>query len=86
MNHKVIPVFVDGCPRLPLVNEDGRIFSGLKNSSSPELVDRVKFLFEYLNERLGFSDSEEGYMDSFGLDGVYSKEEIEDDLMTLTFI
>ena len=50
MNHKIMSVFVDDYPRLPLLNEDGRTFAGLKNSSSPELVERVKLLFEYLSK------------------------------------
>ena len=60
MTDKIAPVFVDDSSRLPLLNDHGRTFSGLENTSSPELADRVKYLFEYLNERLGFSDSMEG--------------------------
>ena len=60
MTDKIAPVFVDNPSRLPLLNDHGRAFVGLQNSSSPELVERVKCLFEYLNERLGFSDSTEG--------------------------
>ena len=60
MTDKIAPVFVDSFPRLPLLNNHGRDFMGLENSSSPELVERVKILFEYLNERLGFVNSAEG--------------------------
>ena len=60
MNDKIISAFVDGFPRLPLLNDYGRTFTGLEGSSSPELVKRVKSLFEYLSERLGFSDTPEG--------------------------
>ena len=60
MTDTIAPVFVDNYPRLPLLNDHGRTFAGLQKSSSPELVERVKYFFEYLNERLGFSDSMEG--------------------------
>ena len=60
MSDKTIVAFVEGSPRLPLLNDYGRAFTGLENSSSPELVERVKSLFEYLNKRLGFSDGPEG--------------------------
>ena len=42
MNDEIAPVFVDGSSRLPLLNDYGRAFIGLENSSSPELVERVK--------------------------------------------
>ena len=60
MTDKITPVFVDSSPRLSLLNSHGRGFMGLENSSSPELAERVKNLFEYLNERLGFVNSAEG--------------------------
>ena len=60
MNESITPVFVDGPARLPLLTDHGRAFNGLKNSSSSELVERVKSLFEYLSGRLGFPDSTEG--------------------------
>ena len=60
MTDKIAPVFVNSSPRLPLLNNHGRDFMGLENSRSPELVERVKNLFEYLNERLGFVNSAEG--------------------------
>ena len=63
MTHKVVSVFVDDSYRLPLINNHGRAFMGLENSSSPELVERVKVFFEYLSEVLGFPDSIEGRAD-----------------------
>jgi len=60
MTDKIAPIFIDSSPRLPLLNNHGRDFMGLENSSSPELVERTKNLFEYLNERLGFFNSPEG--------------------------
>ena len=60
MTDKIASIFVDSSPRLPLLNDHGRDFIGLENSRSPELVERVKNLFEYLNERLGFVNSVEG--------------------------
>lgn len=60
MNDEIVSAFVCGSSCLPLLNDHGRTFTGLKDSSSPELVERVKSLFEYLNERLGFSDTPEG--------------------------
>ncbi len=60
MTDKIAPVFVDSSPCLPLLNNHGRGFMGLENSSSPELAERVKNLFGYLNERLGFVNSAEG--------------------------
>ena len=60
MTDKTVPVFIDDLSRLPLLNDYGREFVGLENSSSPELVRRVKNLFEYLNEHLGFPNSVDG--------------------------
>ena len=60
MTDNIVPVFMDGSSDLPLLNDRGRTFVGLENSSSPELVERVQHLFEYLNERLGFPQSIEG--------------------------
>jgi len=60
MTDKIAPIFIDSSPRLPLLNNHGRDFMGLENSSSPELVERTKNLFEYLNERLGFLIRQKG--------------------------
>ena len=60
MKNKTVSAFVNSSPRLSLLNDYGRAFAGLENASSPELVERVKSLFEYLNEHLGFSDTTEG--------------------------
>ena len=58
MNNKA--VYTDSSSRLPLLTDHGRAFIGLENSKSPELVERVKILFEFLNGHLGFPDSPEG--------------------------
>ncbi|KMP12026.1 hypothetical protein UZ36_02350 [Candidatus Nitromaritima sp. SCGC AAA799-C22] len=60
MNDKVPPVYIDHSSRLPLLTDFGRAFTGLKNSSSPELVERTRTLFEFLSGRLGFPDSAMG--------------------------
>jgi hypothetical protein len=60
MIEKIPLVFIEDVSRLPLLNDYGREFVGLENSSSPELVGRVKALFEYLNEHLGFPNSIKG--------------------------
>ena len=60
MTDRIDPVFINDSCRIPLLNDYGRAFLGLKNTSSPELAERVKSLFRYLNERLGFPDSIEG--------------------------
>ena len=60
MINKIDPVFIDDSSRLPLLTDNGRAFMGLENSSSSELVERVRNLFEYLNEYLGFSNSADG--------------------------
>jgi len=58
-----VSTFVDDSTRLPLITDHGRAFMGLENSSSPELVERVKFFFDYLSEILGFPDSIAGRAD-----------------------
>ena len=60
MTGRIDPVFINDSCRIPLLNDYGRAFLGLENTSSPELAERVKALFRYLNERLGFPDSIEG--------------------------
>ena len=60
MINKIDSVFIDDSSRLPLLTDNGRTFMGLENSSSSELVERVRNLFEYLNEHLGFNNSAEG--------------------------
>ena len=60
MINKIDSVFIDDSSRLPLLTDNGRTFMGLENSSSSELVERVRNLFEYLNESLGFNNSEAG--------------------------
>ena len=60
MTDRIDPVFINDSCRIPLLNDYGRVFLGLENTSSPELAERVKALFRYLNDRLGFPDSIEG--------------------------
>lgn len=43
-----------------MLTEHGAGFLGLENSTAPELVERVRSLFRYLDGRLGFPDSVEG--------------------------
>jgi hypothetical protein len=54
------PVFIKSPDRLPLVTEHGRAFLGLEHSKSPELVERMKEIFNHLNGALGFPDTEAG--------------------------
>jgi hypothetical protein len=49
--------------RLPLLTPLGKGYLGLEHSSSPELVERVKNLFDYLNQQFGFEDSPQGEKD-----------------------
>ena len=60
MTNAITSPFVCVSPSLPLLNDYGRAFAGLEGSSSPELVERVKYFFDYLSERLGFLDTSEG--------------------------
>ncbi|MFQ5672273.1 MAG: class I SAM-dependent methyltransferase [Nitrospinales bacterium] len=52
------PVFVNTPDRLPLVADPG--YLGLRNSSSPEMTERVRSLFDHLNGRLGFANDARG--------------------------
>ena len=60
MTDRIDPVFINDSCRIPLLTDYGRAFLGLENSNSPELTKRVKSLFWYLSDRLGFPDSIEG--------------------------
>ena len=51
-------VFVSTPERLPLVDEPE--YLGLRNSSSPEMAERVRLLFDHLNGRLGFANDARG--------------------------
>ncbi|MBC8284773.1 MAG: hypothetical protein H8E32_13235 [Nitrospinae bacterium] len=53
-------IFVTSQDRLPLVTDAGKKFSGLKNSKSPELCQRVTAFFDCLNEHLGFPETDLG--------------------------
>ncbi len=50
-------VWALGGARLPLVTGAGRAFSGLENTSCPELADELKKLFHHLDGVLGFQDT-----------------------------
>ena len=82
------PVFVKTTERLPLLTDRGRTFLGLKNSSLPVLVIRVKTLFEYLNKFIGFPDTPSGWQsqDCFNMImcGIYP--EVMIDLADLMFL
>ncbi len=60
MNDLKPETFFEGTDQLPLLTDHGRAYLGLQNSSSPELVQRVRDLFERLNGLLGFPDTSEG--------------------------
>ena len=60
MNDTSTPVFVKTPGRLPLVTSRGSAWLGLQHSSSPELVERVKALFDHLNRSLGFPSTAAG--------------------------
>lgn len=53
-------IFIKSTDQLSLVTEEGRKYLGLENTSSPELAQRVRSIFNYLNEKLGFPDTETG--------------------------
>ena len=53
-------IFTRSQPRLPLVTESGKKYSGLENSKSPELCQRVTIFFDYLNEQIGFPKTDLG--------------------------
>ncbi|MBT5470953.1 MAG: hypothetical protein HOK41_10155 [Nitrospina sp.] len=53
-------IFINSQSRLPLVTESGKKFSGLENSKSPELCQRVSTFFEYLNRQIGFPETDLG--------------------------
>ena len=60
MNDTSTPVFVKTPGRLPLVTDQGSAYLGLQHSSSPELVERVRALFDHLNRSLGFPPTPAG--------------------------
>ena len=53
-------IFTRSQLRLPLVTESGKKYSGLENSKSPELCQRVTIFFDYLNEQIGFPKTDLG--------------------------
>lgn len=54
------PLFSKAADRLSLLTGHGRGFLGMEHSSSPELAERVRLLFDRLDKKLGFVDSPEG--------------------------
>lgn len=52
--------FIKSQARLPLVTESGKKYSGLEHSKSPELCQRVVAFFDYLNEQIGFPETDLG--------------------------
>jgi hypothetical protein len=52
--------FIKSTDQLPLVTDVGRKFLGLEHNKSPELAHRVQSVFQYLNGKLGFPDTETG--------------------------
>ena len=53
-------IFINSTEQLSLVTDTGRKFVGLEHTKSPELAQRVKDMFHFLNGRLGFPNSEVG--------------------------
>ena len=53
-------IYTKSQSRLPLVTESGGKYSGLENSKSPELCQRVTTFFDYLNEQIGFPKTDLG--------------------------
>ena len=53
-------LFIKSQNRLPLLTEAGKKYSGLEHSKSPELCQRVTAFFYYLDEHIGFPETDEG--------------------------
>jgi hypothetical protein len=73
---------------LPLLTERGRAFLGLEKSSAPDLNERVRLLFESLNEKLGFRDTVEGQVQQEAFNELlrYAYPEIMIDLADLVYV
>jgi hypothetical protein len=52
--------YIQSTDQLPLVTDEGRKFIGLEHNKSPELAQRVQSVFQFLDGRLGFPDTDEG--------------------------
>ena len=74
--------------RLPLLTASGREFIGLRESSSPEITERVRKLFEHLNLLLGFPESDLGreFQKNFNLLLRYVYPEIMIDLADILYV
>ncbi len=88
MNNLTTSVFIQTPNRLPLLDDRGRAFLGLKKSTSVELNQRVLALFERLNDLLGFVDSPQGqaHKDIFNSILRYAYPEIMIDLADLVYV
>ena len=53
-------LFIKSENRLSLLTEAGKKYSGLEYSKSPELCQRVTAFFDYLNEHIGFPETDRG--------------------------
>lgn len=53
-------IFDESTNRIPLLTDRGRSYLGLENSKSPEIVQRARQLFSYLDGMLGFPNNPEG--------------------------
>tara|TARA_B100000686_G_scaffold337186_1_gene407982 strand:+ start:1257 stop:2372 length:1116 start_codon:yes stop_codon:yes gene_type:complete len=53
-------IFAKSKNRLSLITDVGKKYSGLNNSKSPELCQRVTALFDCLNEQIGFPQTDLG--------------------------
>ena len=82
------PIFVKAQSRIPLLTEFGKKFSGLEHSKSPELCQRVTTFFDYLNEIIGFPETDQGrenqVLFNFLMQSVYP--EIMIDLADLVYV
>jgi len=67
MNNTQSSSLTKSATRLPLLTQLGKGFLGLEHSSSPELVERVKELFETLDQQIGFENSPQGEKDQLHL-------------------
>lgn len=52
--------FIKSTDQLPLVTDVGRKFLGLEHNKSPELAQRAQSVFQFLNDKLGFPDTDVG--------------------------
>ncbi|MEK9628522.1 MAG: hypothetical protein VW455_05835 [Nitrospinota bacterium] len=53
-------IFIKSQTAIPLVTEAGKKYSGLQDSKSPELCQRVREFFDHLKEEIGFPETQQG--------------------------